>query len=184
MDTLREMHENLNQKKWEQKIAQVLGLDPQYAIIIEETYEAFSRDMERETGYPWKSIYVEHLSKLLVNLDPNSYLNEENGGKISPLLERLRNSRVIGSDISPDSYDPKLLPYLTNYELNDNSHEIREEIQLRKNQEIQIKYSEDYTCSKCKERKTKEYRLQARSGDEGYTYKAECINCGFIWRTS
>lgn len=181
MDELRALDDTLNQIKWEKKLVDMLGLDPKYATIVEESYEKYSKERERETGYPWKSIYVTHLSKLLINLSPNSYLNED-FQKVSPLLEKLRQGRVEGKNISPESYDPSQLPYLSNYELSDNSHEIQREIELRKNQEIQIKYSEDYTCSKCKEKKTKEYRLQTRSGDEGYTYKAECVNCGFSWK--
>lgn len=187
MENLEELNTNLNQKVWEKKLVEHLGLDPKYAEVVEEAYECFSRERERETGIPWKSFYVAHLSRLIVNLSPNSYLNQDDestdtNSKISPLLAKLRKSRLDGNNPTPESYDPNLLPYLTNYELNTNSDEIRQEIELRKNQEVQIKYSEDYTCSKCKERKTKEYRLQARSGDEGYTYKAECVNCGFSWR--
>lgn len=183
MDELRALDDNLSQTKWEKKLVDMLGLDPKYAAIVEEVYEKYSREIERERGYPWKSIYVTQLSKLIVNLSPDSYLNEDNR-KVSPLLEKLRQGRVTGKNISPESYDPSQLPYLNNYELNDNSHEIKKEIELRKNQEIQIKYSEDHLCSKCKEKKTKEYRLQTRSGDEGYTYKVECVNCGFSWKLS
>lgn len=63
------------------------------------------------------------------------------------------------------------------------SKHIYDEIELRKQQTIIKKYSRQYRCPKCGERKTTEVEKQIRCSDEGSTVFITCEipNCGNTW---
>jgi len=63
------------------------------------------------------------------------------------------------------------------------SKHIHDEIELRKQQTIVKKYSSQYRCPKCGERKTTEVEKQIRCSDEGSTVFITCEmpKCGNTW---
>ena len=42
--------------------------------------------------------------------------------------------------------------------------------------------TDQFLCTKCKERKTTFYTMQIRSADEAETSFITCLNCGYSWR--
>lgn len=57
-----------------------------------------------------------------------------------------------------------------------------DELTIRSQQNIKIKYSTMYTCSKCSKSKTQTKEFQTRCGDEGATLFIFCLVCGHQWR--
>ena len=58
----------------------------------------------------------------------------------------------------------------------------KQKLMLREQQTIKIKTSKMYTCPQCKKNDAKYWKMQTRSGDEGYTIFVNCQLCGFRWR--
>lgn len=79
--------------------------------------------------------------------------------------------------------NPSNLGKMDFHELNPyiNQH-IIEEIKIKTEQVINVKYSTMYTCNKCGEKKTNMRELQTRSGDEGGTLFIYCLICNNVWR--
>jgi DNA-directed RNA polymerase subunit M/transcription elongation factor TFIIS len=58
---------------------------------------------------------------------------------------------------------------------------IDEKVNLRNAVETKVKYSEMYTCRKCKQNRTICERVYARSWDEGICIKVTCVYCSHSW---
>ena len=89
---------------------------------------------------------------------------------IQNIMEGIINASNVGSMTSRE-----LRPLSSKY--------IYDEIELRKQQTIVKKYSSQYRCPKCGERKTTEVEKQIRCSDEGSTVFITCEmpNCGNTW---
>jgi len=137
-----------------------------------------------------------------INLDPDSSINIGQVDKIKYYLITLLYNYTLLNSLEKLSFwknlpdviknkiksefpiiDPMILgkqnfqvlnPYL-------NQH-ILEEIKLKSEQVMHVKFSRMYKCNKCGESKTHMRELQTRSGDEGGTLFISCIVCGSTWR--
>lgn len=146
--------------------------------------------------------FVEHYSMIIyrvsINLDPTSSVNL---GLPSPFGRTLMNRVLITAImLDPESQslldkivdqdrlinhlgvDLKHVGYMGSQELNSfPCQRYLDEIELRATQKIDIKTTKMYECSQCHKRDATFYRLQTRSGDEGYTTFIQCCICEHIW---
>lgn len=112
----------------------------------------------------FKNIYAAHFMKLRSNLDPANgrhLLDMIFGGFIEPI----NVASLSSAEMNPSA----------------NAH-VREEIALRMQQKVDLKYSTAYRCSKCGERKATYNESQNRAADEQSTINLTCLNCGHTWR--
>jgi DNA-directed RNA polymerase subunit M/transcription elongation factor TFIIS len=76
--------------------------------------------------------------------------------------------------------NPKNIGYI---ELNPNiNQEYINELYLRTQQNIDIRYSKMYTCPRCYNKKAQAREIQTRSSDEGGTLFITCLVCNITWR--
>jgi DNA-directed RNA polymerase subunit M/transcription elongation factor TFIIS len=79
--------------------------------------------------------------------------------------------------------DPEALGNMDSLKLNPMiNKEYIDELELRNEQKLNVKYSEMYKCGNCGKRKTKQRQVQTRSADEGSTLFITCIECNHEWR--
>jgi DNA-directed RNA polymerase subunit M/transcription elongation factor TFIIS len=65
-----------------------------------------------------------------------------------------------------------------NPEKNKNIYDL---IQIRRDQQIELKYSTKHKCNKCGRNKTREKEVNNRCSDEGGSLLIECLNCKNSW---
>ena len=116
------------------------------------------------------SMYVSKARELVANLDPESYVGNQD----------LR-SRLLAGEVTA-----KQLPYMTPQQLfPDNWTAIIEE----KRRKDELKYNvtqqavtDIYKCSRCGGRRITCTEVQLRSADEAATQVFSCLDCGCRWR--
>jgi DNA-directed RNA polymerase subunit M/transcription elongation factor TFIIS len=97
------------------------------------------------------------------------------------LLANLNNEYLIDLIIS-DTMDVNDVASLESKEMCPNaSREIRKNIELRQNQQLNIKVSTAYTCRKCQKNQTIYQPFQSKAGDESENISLKCINCQNVW---
>lgn len=78
--------------------------------------------------------------------------------------------------------DPNDVGFMSSEELYPGlTSDIRTEIELRRNQKIELKTSSRYQCGNCHKRQTIIREQQTRSFDESATIFIKCTNCGHEW---
>ncbi len=98
--------------------------------------------------------------------------------KVLSCIDDVLISKILNNDINP--YDVARLPL---EELcPESGKEERRQIELRRNQKVENKFSTMYTCFKCKENKTVKIEYQGRAADELSSHSIKCINCEHVWR--
>lgn len=133
-----------------------------------------------------------------INLDPDSSINRNNPDSIRTylisgicnwiILDWLNQNpkfKSISGHVTTymTVINPREIGYFSPIELNPNINQsYLDELEIRNNQEIKLKYSEMYRCSQCGNKKTQLRNIQTRSSDEGYTTFFTCIVCGHTWR--
>jgi DNA-directed RNA polymerase subunit M/transcription elongation factor TFIIS len=162
--------------------------------------------IERHVRVDWNNVvFIEIYSNISynikVNLDVNSRANSEHEGDARCYLaSRLYNyllseqmKEQYGGQLSPisvdkiashfDSIAPESLGSLSSVELNPLINQVYlDEIKLRQQQGISMKYSKMYKCGRCGKSKTRLREIQSASADEGTTLFIHCIACNHRWR--
>lgn len=91
------------------------------------------------------------------------------------------NLNIIAKYISPVKAEK--LGYYTALQLNPFINQAYiDELKIRSQQNIKIKFSTLYKCSKCSKSKTQTKEFQTRCGDEGGTLFIFCLVCGHQWK--
>lgn len=118
----------------------------------------------------FKQLYKNKSMNMYLNLDPSSYIKNEN------LLQNIKQSKItIKEIVNCQTY--KLFPEKWQ-ELID--EKIKQEEIIRKN--IQETYTDQFKCGRCRKRKTTYFQLQTRSADEPITTFITCMECGNKWK--
>ena len=118
----------------------------------------------------FKKIYINKSVSIVSNLNPDSYLKNNN------LHTRLENKE----------FKPHEIPYLSNDKLfPEKWNSIKDDLykreqSVKKNENISK--TDQFKCMKCKKRECSYYELQTRSADESATLFITCLNCGAKWR--
>ena len=63
----------------------------------------------------------------------------------------------------------------------DEDIELKERINIRKNQEIAVRTTKAYICPKCSKNECVAETVQSRSGDEGKSIQLNCVFCDHTW---
>lgn len=112
------------------------------------------------------NLYHSICYKIAVNIDKNSCINS------NYILNKILNNEV----------DPLQIANMSSKDLCPKKYEkIEEKMQKRNNLERKIKFSEMYTCRKCKRKQTTTERCYNRSLDEGVNLTIRCLFCGNSW---
>jgi DNA-directed RNA polymerase subunit M/transcription elongation factor TFIIS len=112
------------------------------------------------------SIYMDKFNEICMNLDDNSYLNNQT------LKENILNN----------SLDPQIIAFLSPEQLHPAKWvEIIKKRQYRIDKEQNMATTDLYQCKKCKERKCVVTRAQIRSLDEATTTIVCCQICSNLW---
>lgn len=111
-------------------------------------------------------IYSVLCAKILSNIDPdgitqNDYLVP---AIVTEQIDIDKIAQLKSMDLLPKKYE-----------------QIQKVIEISRNQEIDISYTDMYTCSRCGHNKCKEKNRYNRSLDEGVNKRIECIKCGKFW---
>jgi transcription elongation factor S-II len=117
----------------------------------------------------FKRIYVNKIISLYNNLNPGSYVKNNN------FIKRLCNSEIDIDNIaflSPQDINKEhWKPYIDRQNAAD---------EFMNSRSIGIK-TDEYKCSRCKSRDCTYYQLQVRCADEPMTTFINCQNCGNRW---
>lgn len=91
--------------------------------------------------------------------------------KSTVILEKLRDPAVANNvcNISSEMLAPDLF------------QELRDDINMRQNQQVEQKTSSAYECKKCKNRRTTFLQFQSRSLDEESKQSIKCMVCQHVW---
>ena len=111
-------------------------------------------------------LYSLNCNKITKNLDIESEVNS------SYLINKILTNSININDIASMSSD-QLCP--------DKSQNIKDNLNLRTNQQIKIKTSTLYQCRNCKKKEVKIQEYQGRSLDEGSNLSLTCLFCNFNW---
>ncbi len=139
------------------KIARGLAL----VVIADAAAQGVANNLQDQA---FKNIYAAHFMKLISNLDP-------------------ANGRHLLDMIYTGAIDPVNVAALPSAEMNPEANaRVRDELALRLQQKVDLKFSTAYRCSKCGERKATYHESQDRAADEQSTINLRCLNCGHTWR--
>lgn len=111
-------------------------------------------------------IYNSVCYKCLSNLDSASSVNSTN------LINMLINEDVLPSDIASLSSE------IMNPEA---ARKERDELDTRRKQKRNLKFTTRYPCPKCKAKKVNYYEVQLRGADEASDNHCICLECGNEW---
>ena len=118
----------------------------------------------------YKMMYVQKSRSVIHNLNPKSYLKNKR------LLERVKNKKI----------KAERLAYLKHYELFPKKWEkLIEQQKILDKKLADMKpatTTDQFFCTKCKQRKCTFQQVQTRSADESMTSFITCLNCGYNWR--
>lgn len=170
------------------------------ATLMERSIYNRAIAMARVRNIPqfWSEpLFVEQYSNIgyavKMNLDPRSSINK---GADSHLLKAIRAwvaaqilvgkpepLNTLGIFFAAAAVDPKKVAELGPTELNPEANRAYlEELALRAQQQVEVKYVTRHRCRRCGERKTQEYEINSRRGDEGGTLHIICMSCSHRWR--
>lgn len=111
-------------------------------------------------------LYYLNCNKITKNLDIDSEVNS------TYLINKILQNDININNIAAMSSD-QLCP--------DKSQNIKDNLNLRHNQQIKFKTSTLYQCRNCKKREVKIQEYQGRSLDEGSNLSLTCVFCNFNW---
>lgn len=117
----------------------------------------------------FKLLYVNKITSIYSNLNPNTYLGNKN------FLKKVKDGSIDASKVGfmkPDEIFPEKWK-----KYKDKQQAYDQFLDSKTNSSI----TDEYKCGRCKERKCTSYNLQTRSVDEAMTTFVTCLNCGNRW---
>lgn len=178
-------------------IAKLPESDVQYLAELIELgvyNHSVRKAQERHIQVSWQDqvffeIYSNISYNVKVNLDIESSVNKSHNEKTqtylaSKMYEFLIHSHTQGdSELAPNLLNPESLGAASSVDLNPHINQAYlDEIDLRNQQGIVMKFSQMYRCGRCGKRKARVREIQSASLDEGSTLFITCIGCGNRWR--
>lgn len=140
-----------------------------YNFVIKQSNE---KNILKKWDNPrFRTLYVNKSRSVYSNLDEDSYIGNNR------LLTRLNEGEFLPHQIA---FMDKMHLFPENWkELIDEKYK-RDRVLYEIDQGGA---TDDFKCSRCKQRKCTYYELQTRSADEPMTVFVTCLNCGKRWRT-
>ena len=118
----------------------------------------------------FKSIYTNKSISLYSNIDNESYIN----------------NTMLKNKINQNKFDINKIAFMSNQQIFP-SHwkkflDERNKREKLMYEDVPEAMTDQFKCSRCKQRKCTYYELQTRSADEGMTTFITCLTCGNRWR--
>lgn len=134
--------------------------------------ESINKSITRKWDNPqFRKLYINKSRSVYSNIDKDCYVNNKR------LLDRLNAGEFLPHEIAFMDYQ-HLFP--------ENWKELIDEKYKRDRVLYEVdkgNATDEFKCSRCKQRKCSYYELQTRSADEPMTVFVTCLNCGKRWRT-
>lgn len=129
-------------------------------------------------------IYSNISYNVKVNLDIESSVNKSHKEKTRTYLVFKMYEFLIHDSVHEQNLlSPESLGAASSVDLNPHINQAYlDEINLRNQQGIVMKFSQMYRCGRCDKRKARVREIQSASLDEGSTLFITCIGCGNRWR--
>ena len=118
----------------------------------------------------FKRIYLNKVKSIYSNLKSNSYLNNNR------LIKRLLSKEFKPHELA-DMDPTHLFPEHWKSYLDD---KLKKENAVDEN--VQDAATDQFKCSRCKQKKCTYYEVQTRSADESMTIFITCLTCGKRWK--
>lgn len=114
-------------------------------------------------------IYSDKARQLLMNLDRNCDSIKNKGLYKKVISGKINTKDLVG--LTPEELYPA------------HWKKLRQEFNEKETvlETFKPKFSTEFKCGKCKQKKTTHYSVQTRSSDEPSTIFVECVNCGNRW---
>lgn len=147
-----------------------------------------AKALERHVQIEWSDwrfleMYSNIAYNVKVNLDITSSVNNHHDEKTKTYLASQMYKACIHDNSDTPYIAPESLGAASSVDLNPHINQVYlEEISIREQQNIVMKYSKMYRCGRCKKSKTRVREIQSASLDEGSTLFILCIACGNRWR--
>lgn len=158
--------------------------DKANAKLLEKNIYNFTREQANEVGMDvtfdddtFKMLYIQKSRSIIHNLNKNSYIKNGN------LLKRINNMEYEETDFKLQD-----LPYIDHYQLFPERWDLyiqKQKILDKRLIDIPTASTTDqFKCSKCKQRKCTYVSVQIRSADEPMTNFITCLTdgCANAWR--
>jgi transcription elongation factor S-II len=149
-----------------------ISLNVEKGIYNAVIKDCISKSIIRKWENPkFKKMYINKSRSVYSNLDPNSYVCNKRllirlkGGEFLPHEVAFMNCKYTFPENWKNLIDEKYQRDKILYEVDSGGS------------------TDEFKCSRCKQRKCTYYELQTRSADEPMTVFVTCLNCGKRWRT-
>lgn len=139
--------------------------------LLKSSYKQ-CQEYGEETDYSLKDIYIDNVRSLLINCNPESYI--DNYELIQLLSTKSISPKVVSQYITDMPYalfrgkNQEIIDYIEKQENTTYNHEMIGDSQFK--------------CRKCKKRKCNVTLAQLRSADEPMSVLITCTSCGHNWR--
>lgn len=135
--------------------------------IEEYIYEWVIKELGSEKSPLFRKIYLTKICSVYSNLDPKSYIGNQNLLKQLKDNEKSSNEIVNGKpwELCPEKWEELLL---------------RSKATQKFISESEVA-TDQFICGKCKMNKCSYSQAQIRSADEPMTTFVKCLNCGYKW---
>ncbi len=172
------MSEKIIRIKIKNKILEILK-NKNSAKILEKSIYTFCKDEANKIGmditfdnYTFKMLYIKKSRSIIHNLDDTSYIHNKN------LIKKITNKEI----------DLKDLPNLDHFTIFPERWKLyiqqQKILDKRLTDITPASTTDQFKCSKCKQRKCTYVSVQIRSADEPMTNFINCLtpSCGHSWR--
>ena len=162
-----------------QKIVDIFSkiLSESYSKKIEKSIYLYSKSMSKQRNIVplwdnnyFKNIYLNKSISLYSNIDKNSYIQNQH------FIEKIKKKKINLDEIAFMNCQ-EIFPKHWK-EFSDIKYK-REQMMYEDTQEAM---TDQFKCSRCKQKKCTYYELQTRSADEGMTTFITCLVCGNRWK--
>lgn len=151
---------------------EIYSLNIEKGIYNYTIKESINKSITRKWDNPqFRKLYINKSRSVYSNIDKDCYVNNKR------LLDRLNAGEFLPHEIAFMDYQ-HLFP--------ENWKELIDEKYKRDRVLYEVdkgNATDEFKCSRCKQRKCYYYELQTRSADEPMTVFVTCLNCGKRWRT-
>lgn len=171
-------------EKIKEKLAEYLGENKKFVKLPTEEQSAIIRRIERDCFN--KTVEICEYNFIDRRWDNQQFLNRYSE-ICATILENLDANGSVGSNyfadkIASGEIDPRKVCSMDIYELcPEASRDLRADIEFRRKQKVEKKYTSRFSCPKCGAKKAETLHVQTRALDEISSLNLKCLECDNTW---